>query len=111
MKRTTAFCLLAAALALSGCAGTETTGPGPAADHEDYDALVARVEREIKRAEDKGFLWLYTESYLAQAREARKAGDTEKAVKLARKALNEALLAQKQAGDSAKIKPDYIHGR
>lgn len=105
MKRTAVLCLLAAALTLHGCAGA------PAPEQESYDVLVARAEREIKRAQDKGFLWLYTESYLAEAREAHTSGDTDKAEALARKALHEALQAQKQAADSVRIKPDYVPGR
>ncbi|MFL6622428.1 MAG: hypothetical protein ACJ8J7_03075 [Sulfurifustaceae bacterium] len=134
MKRTFALSLVAAC-ALYGCASIErapSTSPTPASsgkedqdtagyydyslptvyhDYKDYDALVARAQNEIKRAADKGFLWLYTERYLADSRAAQKAGNMDDAMKLAQKALEEALLAQKQAADAAKVRADYTYRR
>ncbi len=80
-------------------------------DYQDYDALVARARQEIKRAADLGFLWINTESYLAEADEAHEAGDMDRALKLGQKALEEALLAQRQAADSARTKADYTYRR
>src|SRR5581483_5087410 len=80
-------------------------------DYQDYDALVARARQEIKRAADLGFLWINTESYLAEADEAHEAGDMDRALKLGQKALEEALLAQRQAADSARTKADYTYHR
>lgn len=134
MKRTFALFLLATGI-LCGCAVAERTPSAsstPTAggkedrdtadyydysvptiyhDYKDYDALVARAQSEIKRASDKGFLWLYTESYLSDSRAAQKAGNMDEAMKLAQKALEEALLAQKQAADAAKTRPDYTYRR
>ncbi len=89
-----------------------TTSPAALVmEYKDYDALVARAELEIQQAAEKGFLWLHTEGYLAKAREAHKAGDMENAMKLAQTALEEALLAQKQAADGARIKPNFTYRR
>lgn len=94
-------CLLI--VTVSSCANDPTLAPS------DYDTLAARAEREIKRASDLGFLWLNTESYMAQSREAHKAGDDESALRLAQQALDEALLAQKQAAEGAKVKADFTY--
>jgi hypothetical protein len=124
MKLVASLCCCVAALALSACttpvliaeddAPPTATATSPAAvvkEYKDYDPLVARAELEIQRAADKGFLWLHTESYLAAAREAHKAGDMEKAMTLAQTALEEALLAQKQAEDGARVKPNFTYRR
>jgi hypothetical protein len=119
MKRTVVLSAVAGALALSGCAGTPPPPATPVAVTQrlidnpprGYDELVARAEREIKRADDQGFLWLETESHLAAARDAYQVGDTDRAMQLAQKALEEALLAQQQAAESAKTKADFTHRR
>lgn len=133
MKQALRRSLIAATIGLTACAVTSTPAPtkaerqGSAADRSaaspvkpaieanvaslDYDALDARAELEIKRVAQSGFLWLNTESYLAAARAARKAGNADEALKLARKALEEALLAQRQAAESAAMKPDYTYRR
>jgi hypothetical protein len=125
LKRTATVCIVAGTFALLGCAGaapqteatrSEITGNPPELksnrDKEpDYATVVARAEREVKRAADKGFLWLNTEAYLAASREAQKAGNLEEAMKLAQKALDEALLAQKQAAEGANTKADYSYRR
>lgn len=118
--------LCAAVFALPACATTSPVEPSAGIgqapdtpvvqakeyqDYQDYDALVARARQEIKRAADHGFLWTNTESYLAEADEAHKAGDVDRALKLGQKALEEALLAQKQAADSARTKADFTYRR
>jgi hypothetical protein len=101
MKKTLALSVLLVALA--GCA----TGGGPSATAADYDAVYKQAENEIKLAAKTGFLWNNTEGFLKQAEEAKKAGDFDKAVKLAKKALKEAQLAQQQAKDQASAKADF----
>lgn len=105
--RIVALCLIVSAL--SGCAGNGTAPDAFSA--QDYPTLAARAAREIKRADEKGFLWLNTESHLARSREAYAAGDEHTAMTLAQQALEEALLAQKQAADGAKAKPDFTYRR
>ncbi len=120
IKRTVTLCVFAGAFALLGCAGaapqTEVTDNPPESKHSrdkepDYATVLARAEREVKRAADKGFLWLSTEAYLAASREAQKAGNLEEAMKLAQTALDEALLALKQAAEGANTKADYSYRR
>ena len=104
MKRT--LPALASALILTACTGM--TSPERAATPADeFEALAAQADAEIRRAAEKGALWLHTEGFLNQAREAHAAGETQKAVSLARKALAQALLARKQAADNANVKADF----
>ena len=88
------------ALALAGCAG------GQQADKE-YDDLVAKAKAEIKLADQTTFTWRDNDKFLKSADEAMKAGDRDKAIKLAKKAIKQAQLAQKQAKDNANAKPVF----
>ncbi|OGI45552.1 MAG: hypothetical protein A2151_04930 [Candidatus Muproteobacteria bacterium RBG_16_65_34] len=92
--------LIALAASVAGCAG------GPSKD-EEYDNLLAQAENEIKLAGKAGFLWRDTEKFLADSKEAMAGGDRDKAMKLAKKALKEAQLAQQQARDNASAGPSY----
>lgn len=102
-------------LGLHGCAGVPESADVPAAaarqTGKNYETLLASAEREVRRADAQGFLWLHTESYLTAAKTARAAGDIDRALMLARKALDEALLAQKQAAESTKVKADFSFRR
>ncbi len=102
MKRTLILC--ATTLALVGCAST--------INKEEYNQLAAQAENEIKLANKTGFLWNNTEKFLKESQEAMDASNAatdrvtreseyNKAMKLAKKALQEAKLAQQQAKDNA----------
>lgn len=102
MKQTLILCAIT--LALAGCAG--------GIDQNEYNQLVAEAENEIKLASQTGFLWNNTEKFLKESKvamdAATAAGDSatrekefNKAMKLAKKALSEAKLAQQQAKDNA----------
>ena len=102
MKRTLMLCALT--LAFVGCAST--------INKDEYNKLAEQAENEIKLANKTGFLWLNTEKTMKESREAMDAaiaasdsatGENEynKAMKLAKKALQEAKLAQQQARDNA----------
>lgn len=105
MKQTLMISLLVGSLALAGCASWRSSGSSAGAaaapGGQSFDALAARAEEEIKLANKTGFLWTNTEKFLADAKEAQKAGDTDKAMTLAKKALDEAVLAQQQAKANA----------
>lgn len=88
---------------LTGCVGPAAS---PSLESQ-YQELAMQSENEIKLADATGFLWSNTEKFLEESRQAHTAGDLEKAVKLAKKARDEAVLAQKQAGANADPKPDY----
>ncbi|MBE9516121.1 MAG: SoxXA-binding protein [Proteobacteria bacterium] len=88
--------IAALTVALGACA----TGPDPS-------TTIAEAEKEIKVAKSMNFLWRDTEKFLKQAKKAQKAGDNEKAGKLAKKALDQAKLAQKQAKDNKNAGPKY----
>lgn len=103
MKQTLILCAIT--LALVGCAG--------GIDQNEYNQLVSEAENEIKLANQTGFLWNNTEKFLTESREAMAAANAasdkatrekeyDKAMKLAKKALSEAKLAQQQAKDNAK---------
>jgi hypothetical protein len=94
-------------IALAGCASV--------VNDDEYNKLAAQAENEIKLADKTGFLWLNTEKYMKDSKEAKAAADKamkdgdkttaskefEKAMKLAKNALKEAQLAQQQARDNA----------
>lgn len=101
--------ILAGALsvALAGCASV--------INDDEYNNLISQVENEIKLASKTGFLWLHTEKFLAESKEAKAAADKadkegnraianqqfKNAVSNAKKALDEARLAQLQARENA----------
>ncbi|MDH3513377.1 MAG: hypothetical protein OEM83_00715 [Gammaproteobacteria bacterium] len=102
MKRS--LILGAISLAIVGCAS--------GINQEEYNQLSAQAENEIKLANKTGFLWLHTEKFLKESKEAMDAAlkatdrttrqsEYDKAMKLAKKALQEAKLAQQQAKDNA----------
>lgn len=80
---------------------------GCASNNAEFDSLVAQAEKEIKVAKSMDFLWRDTEKVLAEAKKAQDAGEDAEATKLAKKALNQAKLAQKQAKDNANVRPVY----
>ena len=103
MKHTLILC--AFTLAFVGCAST--------VNKAEYNQLAEQAENEIKLANKTGFVWLNTEKMLSESREAMSASlaasdrvtrenEFSKAMKLAKKALQEAKLAQQQAKDNAK---------
>lgn len=97
MKKVIAVSLLA--FAITGCAGIR-------ADRE-YNDLVSKAEAEIKLAQQSGFLWTNTEKFLQDAKDAKQGGDVAKATSLAKKALDEAKLAQEQAKINASPKANF----
>lgn len=101
MKHTLIACV--SALALTACAG--------GINKDEYNKLATEAENEIKLANKTGFLWNNTEKFLTESKAAMEtalaAGDKatrkseyDKAMKLAKKALAEAKLAQQQAKDN-----------
>ncbi len=102
MKHT--LLLGAISLAIVGCASSY--------NQKEYNDLAAQAENELKLAGKTGFQWSNTEKFLKESKEAMaaasSAGDRatrekefDKAMKLAKKALQEAKLAQQQAKDNA----------
>ena len=104
MKKTLVLCSLTLALTAVGCSwwGNDS------ARTDEYNQLVTQAENEIKLANKTGFLWLNTEKFLKESKEAKAAADAasdrttkrkefENAMKLAKKALKEAQMAQEQA--------------
>jgi uncharacterized protein YceK len=105
MKNLLVACTLA--VALVGCASV--------VNDDEYNQLAAQAENEIKLADKTGFLWTGTEKLLKDSHAAKDAADKalkggdsakaktefDKAMKLAKKAMKEAQLAQQQARDNA----------
>jgi len=102
MKQTLILCAIT--LAIVGCAS--------GIDKEEYNKLAAEADNEIKLASKTGFLWTNTEKFLTESKEAMGAAtaatdkatresEYNKAMKLAKKALSEAKMAQQQAKDNA----------
>ena len=82
-----------------------TAAATPAANSE-LDAVIANATDEIAKAKKVG-LWRDTEKFLSDAKDARAAGKFDEALKLAKKALREAQLAQAQAAAEANAGPSY----
>jgi hypothetical protein len=102
MKQTLIMCAIT--LALVGCAS--------GINQNEYNQLATEAENEIKLASKTGFLWNSTEKFLKESKEAMDAANAatdkatresefNKAMKLAKKALQEAKMAQQQAKDNA----------
>ncbi len=93
MRKITLAILSMLAITLAGCAA--------GAKYKEYDQVVAQAEKEIKLAKKANFLWRDTKKILKKSKKARENGDIDKALKLAKKALKQAQLAQQQAKDQA----------
>jgi uncharacterized protein YceK len=105
MKNLLVICTLA--VALVGCASV--------VNDDEYNQLATQAENEIKLADKTGFLWTGTEKLMKDSKAAKAAADKalkdgdrtmaknefDKAMKLAKKAMKEAQLAQQQAKDNA----------
>jgi len=99
------------ALTLGGCAEMETkpaapAKPAAAAASPELDQTIASAEKEIAAAKKVG-IWRDTEKYLEDAKAAKAAGKNDDALKLAKKALKQAQLAQQQAASQVSAKPVY----
>jgi hypothetical protein len=111
MKRTI---LLTACLALTlgGCASTDSkpaaapAKPAAAAASPELDQTIASAEKEIAAAKKVG-IWRDTEKFLEDAKAAKAAGKNDDALKLAKKALKQAQLAQQQAASQVGAKPVF----
>jgi len=97
--------MCAISLAFVGCATTVSK--------DEYNQVASQAENEIKLAKKSGFIWLNTEKFLKESKEhmdkaeaasdrATRVNESNTALKLAKKALAEAKLAQQQAKDNAK---------
>lgn len=82
--------VLAAILAVSGCAGM-------GAQSNDPEALIKEAEASIAKAKSAGGEWRDSGKFLKQAKEALAAGDSAKASKLATKAKMQGELGLEQA--------------
>jgi hypothetical protein len=97
MKKT--LLISAFVVALSAC--------GPNYDAMSYDELVKNANKEIAAAKDMKYLWRDTEKEMKKAAKLKKEGKEADAKKAVRKALDQALLAQKQAKAEANPKVSY----
>jgi hypothetical protein len=100
------------ALTLGGCASTDSkpaasAKPAAATASPELDQTIASAEKEIAAAKKANNIWRDTEKFLDQAKEAKAAGKADDAMKLAKKALKQAQLAQQQAASQASTKPYY----
>lgn len=96
MKKT--ILLAVVALTLGACAAIQ--------EAQELDATIAAAEKEIAVANKLGFTWRDTEQHLKDAQKLKEE-NPELAMKLAKRALNEAKLAQEQAKVSATDKPHF----
>jgi hypothetical protein len=94
---------IAAAFALGACA----SGGGASHSQGDAASAITAAEHENSRAQKKGFEWRDTGKLIKKAKEAQKAGDFDKAVKLANQAKNQASNALAQADAQKNAGPNY----
>jgi hypothetical protein len=101
-------------LTLGGCATDSKPAPATAAKpaaatvaaSPELDQTIANAEKEIAAAKKVG-IWRDTETFLEDAKKAKAAGKNDDALKLAKKALKQAQLAQQQAASQANVKAVY----
>jgi hypothetical protein len=100
---------------LAGVLTVTLAGCASVINDDEYNNLRSQAENEIKLADKTGFIWLNTEKFLTESRAAKAAADKaekegnrtvaeqefKKAMSNAKKALEEARLAQQQAKDNA----------
>ena len=99
------------ALALGGCAEMDTkpssgTAAPSASPTSALDETITSAEKEIAAAKKVG-IWHFTEKFLEDAKKAKSEGKDDEAMKLAKKALKQAQLAQKQVQAEAGAKPRF----
>ena len=97
MKKTILFATLALFI---GAAPVANSG-------ESYGDIVKSAKAEMKKAKKMSYLWRDTGKILKKAEKAKGNGNMKKAVKLAKKARKQAMLAQKQAKDQANPRVRY----
>jgi len=102
MKKTALLAVLA--LTAGGCA-THFGHRSPSA----ADTIAAAEQAVANAHKDHVDLWIYTESYIKQAKQLNSEGKTAEAKKLASKALNEVHLAEQQAQGDAGAGPSYLN--
>jgi len=93
-----------ATLLLSGCTTTGYSGSA-SATQESYDAAVVAAKSSIKTAKSANYEWRDSGKMLKKADKAAKAGDFEKATKIANKAKRQGELALIQSKDQANAGP------
>ena len=97
MKKTIVFAILALFI---GTAPVAFSG-------ESFNDVVKSAKAEMAKAKKMNFLWRDTKKILKKAQKAYDGGDKKKALKLAKKARNQAVMAQKQARQQANARPRY----
>lgn len=91
------------AFLLFGCAAE----PEKKAPADPTAAAIAAAKAAHQDAVKKGFAWRDTGKMLKKAKAAQKKGDSEKAMKLAKKVQQQSELAVKQGMDQAKAGPRF----
>ncbi len=95
---------IAAAFALGACA---SGGGSSEANKGDASSAITAAEHEKKRAKGKGYEWRDTGKIIKKAKKAMKAGDYDKAVKLANKAKRQSTNALAQYEQQKNAGPNY----
>ena len=96
MKKLVGAVLVTALLAATGCAAVK--------QGLEYEQIAAQAKSEMAKAKAKNYLWRDTKKILGKAKKAAKKDDWTTAVKLATKARDQAIMAQKQADEQASAK-------
>lgn len=100
MRKLMIILTAAIALTLTACAGS-----GPTHTKNDATGAIAAAEHQTNRAAKKFYEWRDTRKIIKKAKKALKAGDYDKAVKLANKAKAQSTMALQQAKEQANAGP------
>lgn len=110
MKKLFAGAAIFAALTLSACSSNPMKSGSMS-----YDETVAEAKAQHAKAKEYGNVWQqkkmklpYVEHYLAEADKAKKAGNEDKAMKMAKEALKTANAEVAQSEDYQGMKPAWI---
>ncbi len=97
------FSSIALIALLSACASNGSMN----ASSSDFDSIIKQAIAENAKAKKVGFEWRDTGKMIKKAKKLAASGDTEKAIKLAKKAKKQAMDAQAQAVAQASPTPRY----
>jgi hypothetical protein len=103
IKKLILIAFASSTLALNACASDSAKAAGG----DDFSKQVADVKASMKSLKAEDALWRDTGKFLDEAVEAHKAGDTEKADKLLKRAAFEVDAAQRQYESQKDAKPHY----
>jgi hypothetical protein len=103
----TTWVIAIALLALGGCATTGARPTAASANNRAADQAIAKAQAAVAKTTAMGALWTTTAQDLKKAEQARTAGKSAQAIRLANEVLQQTELAQAQARSQVNAGPSY----